>query len=155
VSSARLVVVLEALTDADNVGSVFRNAAAFGVDAVLLGRTSCDPLYRKAVRTSMAATLAVPFARIGDMSDALARLCSLGFKLVALSPRGDTTLDDLRRSIARNERLALILGTEGAGLSVETEARAHVRVRIPMSSNVDSLNVAVAAGIALSRLGRF
>jgi tRNA G18 (ribose-2'-O)-methylase SpoU len=154
-SSASMIVMLEALTDADNVGGIFRNAAAFGVDAVILGPTTCDPLYRKAIRTSMAATLAIPFARSSSMTDAMAFLRLMGFKLVALSPNGDTTLEEACQSKLGDGRRALILGTEGAGLSHQAQERADVRVRIPIGPGVDSLNVAVAAGIALSRLGRF
>jgi tRNA G18 (ribose-2'-O)-methylase SpoU len=154
-SPARTVVVLDGVTNADNVGGVFRNAAAFGVDAVLLGPTSCDPLYRKAIRTSMAATLRVPFARLtdraGDWPAALAGLRARGFTLVALTPREPSR--DLEEFAAseRPARVALLLGGEGAGLSAESEAMADHRVRIPIRRDVDSLNLAVAAGIALHR----
>jgi tRNA G18 (ribose-2'-O)-methylase SpoU len=155
-SSARLIVVLDGVTNADNVGGVFRNAAAFGVDAVLLGPTTCDPLYRKAIRTSMAATLRVPFARLadfaGDWPAALAGLRARGFALVALTPREPSrNLDEFARS-EQPARVALLLGGEGAGLSAESEALADHRVRIPIRGDVDSLNLAVAAGIALHHL---
>ncbi len=155
-SSARIVVVLDGVTNADNVGGVFRNAAAFGVDAVLLGPTTCDPLYRKAIRTSMAATLRVPFTRLADFARewpaALAGLRARGFALVALTPREPSRdLDEFAAS-EPPARVALLLGGEGAGLSAESEAVADHRVRIPIRGDVDSLNLAVAAGIALHRL---
>ena len=155
-SSARTVGVLDGVTNPDNVGGVFRNAAAFGVDAVLLGPTSCDPLYRKAIRTSMAATLRVPFARLtddgADWRTALAGLRARGFTMVALTPREPSRdLDEFAAS-ERPARVALLLGGEGVGLSAESEAMADHRVRIPIRRDVDSLNLAVAAGIALHRL---
>jgi tRNA G18 (ribose-2'-O)-methylase SpoU len=153
---ARTVVVLDGVTNADNVGGVFRNAAAFGVDAVLLDAASCDPLYRKAIRTSMAATLSVPFARVaegvGCWLAALAGLRARGFMLAALTPKEPARdLDEFAAS-ERPSRIALLLGGEGAGLSAESEAAADYRVRIPIRPEVDSLNLAVAAGIALHRL---
>jgi tRNA G18 (ribose-2'-O)-methylase SpoU len=152
---AQLVLALEAITNADNVGGAFRNAAAFGVDAVLLSPTCCDPLYRKAIRTSMAATLQVPFARADDRPTVFGTLRARGFTVVALTPREPA--EDLDRAAAsRNwpDRLALVAGTEGAGLSDEVETLADRRVRIPVSSGVDSLNVAVAVGIALYAMRR-
>jgi tRNA G18 (ribose-2'-O)-methylase SpoU len=157
-SGARLIVVLEGVSNPDNVGGVFRNAAAFGVDAVLLSPTTSDPLYRKAIRTSMAQTLRVPFARLGaereraPWPDALAELGEHGFTLVALSPREPARDIDGFVHARRPERLALLVGTEGAGLSEQAEARAEQRVRIPIRRDVDSLNLAVAVGIALHRL---
>ncbi|HEY7171529.1 MAG TPA: RNA methyltransferase [Vicinamibacterales bacterium] len=149
---ARTLVVLEAVTNADNVGGVFRNAAAFQGDGVLLSPTCCDPLYRKAVRTSMAATLQVPFARLEAWPGELSMLKASGFTLVALTPRGgSTTLDEFSAG-PRPGRIAILVGTEGAGLSAAAEAIADHRVRIPISNRVDSLNLAVATGIALSRL---
>lgn len=152
-ADARSIVVLEAVTDADNVGGVFRNAAAFGVDAVLLGPGCCDPLYRKAVRTSMAAAVKVPFARIEPWPRALDTLRASGFIVAALTPRQPSVpLDDF--DPPAGSRLALLVGTEGDGLTESAAAAADVRVRIPMRSDVDSLNLAVATGIALSRLAR-
>jgi tRNA G18 (ribose-2'-O)-methylase SpoU len=155
---ARTVVVLDGVTNADNVGAVFRNAAAFGVDAVLLDASSCDPLYRKAIRTSMAATLRVPFARLADTASgwtaALAGLKARGFTLVALTP-GESARDlDEFAASERPDKFALLLGSEGPGLSAASEAIADHRVRIPIRPAVDSLNLAVAAGIALHRLTR-
>ena len=153
ITAAGTMVVLEGVTNADNVGGVFRNAAAFGADAVLLSPTCCDPLYRKAVRTSMGATLQVPFARAGEAQwpGVLGRVRVEGFTLVALSPREPAeTLDAF--AARRSSRLALIVGTEGGGLTPAVEAAADCRVRIPTSGAVDSLNLAVAVGIALYAL---
>jgi tRNA G18 (ribose-2'-O)-methylase SpoU len=150
--SRTIVVILEGVTNADNVGGVFRNAAAFSSDAVLLSPTCCDPLYRKAIRTSMAATLRVPFARIEKWPDDLAQLHDHGFTVAALTP-GEPSVTLSEFSTAPPfARLALLVGTEGPGLTTEAEAAADVRVRIPIAPEVDSLNVAVAVGIALYRL---
>jgi tRNA G18 (ribose-2'-O)-methylase SpoU len=151
--STNLAVVLDGVANADNVGGVFRNAAAFGAGAVLLGPTCCDPLYRKAIRTSMAATLAIPFARLDEWPAALAAVRQAGFTLVALTPREPCESIDAFATRPRPRRLALIIGAEGAGLAREVESMADARVRIPMRPDVDSLNLAVAAGIALHRLG--
>jgi tRNA G18 (ribose-2'-O)-methylase SpoU len=148
---ARLV-VLEAVTNADNVGGVFRSAAAFGAHSVLLSPTCCDPLYRKAIRTSMGATLHVPFARFDEWPEGLKRLHAHGFGLVALTPRKPSAaIDDFVGGVGPS-RLALLVGTEGEGLSQVVEAIADYRVRIPIAPQIDSLNLAVAAGIALHRL---
>ena len=150
--NARTLVVLEGVTNADNVGGIFRNAAAFGVDAVLLSPTCCDPLYRKAIRTSMGATIRVPFARLNDWPTSLADVRATGFTLVALTPRQSSmTLDQFADS-ERPARVALLLGTEGDGLSEAAMSTADLSITIPMSGLVDSLNLAVACGIALSRL---
>jgi tRNA G18 (ribose-2'-O)-methylase SpoU len=148
---ANLLVVLEAVANADNVGGVFRNAAAFGADAVLLSPTCCDPLYRKAIRTSMAATLQVPFARVDPWPAGLDRMRTAGFSVVALTPREPSLTLEAFAALAP-ARTALVLGTEGAGLTAGVEAVADIRVRIPTTGRVDSLNVAVASGIALARL---
>jgi tRNA G18 (ribose-2'-O)-methylase SpoU len=150
--SARTVIVLEGVTNADNVGGVFRNAAAFGVDAILLSPTCCDPYYRKAIRTSMAATLRVPFARRRDWPAALAEVRAAGFRLVALTPRAPS--EDLRVFLARSDvsRVALLVGTEGDGLTSAAETMADHRVCIQIRPEVDSLNLAVATGIALYAL---
>ena len=151
--AGHLLVVAEALSDADNVGGVFRNAAAFGADAVVLSPTCCDPLYRKAIRTSMAMTLRVPFARAEPWPEALDVLAANGFTIVALTPREPACALE-QFAATPPQRIALVVGTEGEGLSDEALARAHVRVRIPIAADVDSLNVAVATGVALSRLSR-
>lgn len=155
VAGARTVVVLDAVNDADNVGSIFRNAWALGADAVVLGPTSCDPLYRKAIRTSMAATLLVPFARARAWPGDLRALHALGLDLVAFTPGpAAATIDDFARGLSPERRLALIFGAEGAGLDREVLELSDISVRIPLREGVDSLNVAVASGIALARLGR-
>jgi tRNA G18 (ribose-2'-O)-methylase SpoU len=154
ISRARTLVVLEAVSNADNVGGVFRNAAAFGADGVLLSPTCCDPLYRKAIRTSMGAALRVPFARADgeDWPGVLTRVRAAGFTVVALTPREPSETLDAFTARPRPGRVALIVGTEGAGLTTAAESTADYRVRIPIGDEVDSLNVAVAAGIALYRL---
>lgn len=155
VAHARSLVVLEDVANVDNIGSVFRNAAAFGVDGVVLSAGCGDPLYRKAIRTSMAATLRVPFATAagGDgWHAALVRLRDEGFQIVALTLR-ERVLDlETFASSHRADRFALLVGTEGAGLSAAAEAAADVHVHIPIHEDVDSLNVSVATGIALHRL---
>ncbi|MGP9820404.1 TrmH family RNA methyltransferase [Salinarimonas sp. NSM] len=142
-----LVVALIGLTNHDNVGGIFRNAAAFGADAVILDGETCDPLYRKAIRVSAGGALLVPFARAGGPSETVSMLEDAGFTPLALSPRGKETLAVL----ARPERTALVLGTEGPGLPDAILARART-VRIPMRGGFDSLNVAVTSGIALAAL---
>lgn len=148
----RTAVVLERIANPDNMGGIFRNAAAFGIDAVLMDATCVDPLYRKAIRTSMGASLRVPFAHMRDWPDDLTRLRELGFTLVALTPAESAPrLDSVRPS---GDRIALLLGHEGFGLSKQALRKADVHARIPMSGDVDSLNVATAAGIALYELRR-
>jgi tRNA G18 (ribose-2'-O)-methylase SpoU len=151
----RSLVVLEEVGNADNVGGIFRNAAAFGVGGVVLSRGCADPLYRKAVRTSMAATLLVPFSVVSDADGwrpALAQIRAAGFHLVALTLDASAQdLDGMTRATP-DDRIALVLGAEGAGLSPDAKETADVRVRIGIRPDVDSLNVAVAAGIALHRL---
>ncbi|HET6956226.1 MAG TPA: RNA methyltransferase [Vicinamibacterales bacterium] len=155
--SATMLLVLEGVSNPDNVGGIFRNAAAFGAGGVVLSPSCCDPLYRKAIRTSMGAALRVPFARVDpdDWPDALMRLEAAGFATVALTPREPSETLDAFAARPRAARVAVILGTEGAGLTPAVETAADFRVRIPISSEVDSLNVAVAAAIALRELGRF
>jgi tRNA G18 (ribose-2'-O)-methylase SpoU len=145
---AARIVVLEDVRDADNVGGVFRNAMALGARAVFPCDRSCDPLYRKAIRTSMGGSLCVPFARTGDLVGFLARLRALGFCVLAFDPKepGDR-LETLAARAAGP--VALLLGTEGEGLSEAALAAADRRVRIEMEPGVDSLNVATAAAIGL------
>jgi len=142
-----LVVVLEGLTNHDNVGGVFRNAMALGADAVVLCPRCCDPLYRKAIRTSLGGALCVPFARMTEWPAGLARLRAAGYSLVALDPSGASIARVARQGLPR--RAALVLGTEGAGLSPEALDLADLRLKIEMAAGVDSLNVATASGIAL------
>ena len=145
------LVVLEGVTNPDNVGATFRNAAAFGAAAVLLSPSCCDPLYRKAIRTSMAATLRVPYALVNPWPDGLADLRAAGFVLTALTPSPTAQpLAEFRP--AGSTRIALLVGTEGEGLSRGAEALADCRVRIPVQPEIDSLNLAVATGIALHHL---
>ncbi|MER9676477.1 MULTISPECIES: RNA methyltransferase [unclassified Mesorhizobium] len=139
-----LIVVLVGIANHDNMGSIFRNAAAFGADAVLLDPTCCDPLYRKAIRVSVGAALKVPFACFADTAGCTAMLDQQGFSQFALSPRGQIDIRDAER----NERLALYLGTEGEGLPESLLARLQT-LRIGMAQGFDSLNVAAASAIAL------
>jgi len=152
---ARSLVILEGVGNADNVGSVFRNAAAFGIDGVLLGPGCMDPLYRKAIRTSMAQSLLVPYVTLGAAPAlwlaCLERLRELAFQLVALTPRHPAT-DIARFVLPSGTRFALLVGAEGSGLSEALLTRAEHRVRIPMRPEVDSLNLGVATGIALHHL---
>jgi tRNA G18 (ribose-2'-O)-methylase SpoU len=144
---AALVVALVGIANHDNMGGVFRNAAAFGADAVLLDETCCDPLYRKAIRVSVGAALTVPFARAGSAGALLAILEAAGFEIVALSPRGDIELGDLEAGA----RVAALFGAEGPGLPDAVLARTR-GVRIAMAGGFDSLNVATTSGIVLHHL---
>jgi tRNA G18 (ribose-2'-O)-methylase SpoU len=146
-------VALEGVGNPDNIGGLFRVAAAFDAGGVLLDRTSGDPLYRKAIRTSMAATLRVAFARVDPWGAALDVLRRQGFHLVALTPDASATpLSTYAATMPAGWRLVLMLGGEGPGLTAGSLRAADVRVRIPISAEVDSLNVVVAAGIALAVL---
>jgi tRNA G18 (ribose-2'-O)-methylase SpoU len=145
VAEARRIVVLEDIVDHANVGAVFRCAAALGFDAVVLAPRCADPLYRRAVKVSMGAVLAVPYARLADWHGGLAELRAAGFRLLALTP------DPAAIPIGEIEpagQLALLVGGEGHGLSDRWLAAADQAVRIPMRRGVDSLNVAAAAAIA-------
>ncbi len=144
-----LIVVLVGISNHDNVGSIFRNAASFDTDAVLLDATSCDPLYRKATRVSVGATLTVPFARGGEAGTLLQLLKDTGFEILSLSPSGGEDI----ATITRPKRAALVLGTEGEGLPRDI-LQATRSVRIAMSQRFDSLNVAAASAVALHRLWR-
>jgi tRNA G18 (ribose-2'-O)-methylase SpoU len=149
IAAATSIVVLEEVANADNVGGVFRNAAAFRAGGVVLSPGCCDPLYRKAIRTSMGAALRVPFARAAEWPDALDRIRAAGFTIVALTPREPSAPLDIFGQRVRASKVALVAGAEGSGLSADAESRADHRVRIPISDDVDSLNVVVAVGIAL------
>jgi tRNA G18 (ribose-2'-O)-methylase SpoU len=151
---ARMILLLESIANPDNVGGIFRNAAAFGVDAVLLNAATSDPLYRKTIRTSMGASLDVPFATLAWPRD-LVVVRDAGLTIAALSAREPAETIDRFAERHRGSRLALLLGNEGEGLSPEALGLADYRVRIPTAGRVDSLNVAVAAGIALARLTDF
>jgi tRNA G18 (ribose-2'-O)-methylase SpoU len=142
-----LVVGLIGIANHDNVGGIFRNAAAFGAGAVLVDPATCDPLYRKAIRVSVGAALVTPFARAPDAEALLAALNRHGFTTLGLSPAGGRTLAETRRT----PRMAVLLGTEGPGLPADLLARVET-VRIPMAGDFDSLNVATTSGIVLHHL---
>lgn len=151
IGGARRLVVLEDIVDHTNVGAIFRCVAALGFDAVVLAPRCADPLYRRSVRVSMGAVFAVPYARLEDWREGLARIRAAGFRLLALTPAPDAVPIDQARVAGvppDGDRLALLLGTEGDGLSARWRDRADLSVRIPMSGEVDSLNVASAAAIA-------
>ncbi|GGF34085.1 rRNA methyltransferase [Marmoricola endophyticus] len=143
---ARTVVVLEDLVDHTNVGAAIRNAAALGADAVLLSPRCADPLYRRAVKVAMGTVFSLPWTRLTDWADALLDLDRRGFRTVALTLADDTV--PLEDAVAGADRLALVLGAEGHGLSPRWTATATVRAGIPMDRGVDSLNVAATAAIA-------
>lgn len=144
-----LALALVGISNHDNMGGIFRNAAAFGADAVLLDDTCCDPLYRKAIRVSVGATLKVPFARAPGAQAMVTVLDRRGFDLLALTPRGDSDL----AGCSRKGRTALFLGSEGTGLPPALLAHLPT-VRIAMAGDFDSLNVAAASAVALHRLWR-
>jgi tRNA G18 (ribose-2'-O)-methylase SpoU len=153
-AGARRIVVLEDIVDHANVGAVFRCAAALGFDAVLLAPRCADPLYRRAIKVSIGAVFAVPYSRVADWREGMAWLRSLGFRLLALTPDpaatpiGQIAANGADGADGADGKLALLIGGEGDGLSARWLAAADEAVRIPMSRNVDSLNVASAAAIA-------
>lgn len=147
-AGARRVVVIDGVVDTTNIGAIFRSAAALGIDAVLLTSTSCDPLNRRAVRVSMGSVFLLPWTWLeGDVS----RLSSLGFRTAAMALTDDSVSIDCPALMAE-PRLAIIMGTEGDGLSREVIDKADYVVRIPMSHGVDSLNVAAASAVAFWQL---
>lgn len=146
--NGRRIVVIDGVVDTTNIGAIFRSAAALGIDAVLLTRNSCDPFNRRAVRVSMGSVFLVPWTW---MDDDLESLHQYGFKTAAMALSDDSIPLD-SPSLAAEERLAIVMGTEGDGLPHETIARADYVVRIPMSHDVDSLNVAAAAAVAFWEL---
>ena len=153
---ARRIAVLEGIVDHTNVGAIFRSAAALGIDAVLVTPTCCDPFYRRAVRVSMGTVFQVPWTRIGgaasDWPDrGVEQLHALGFRTAAMALSDDSvSVEDAR--LAEEPRLAIVLGTEGDGLSPRTVAACDYTVRIPMAHGVDSLNVAAASAVAFWQL---
>jgi tRNA G18 (ribose-2'-O)-methylase SpoU len=150
---SRRVVALEGVGNPDNVGGIFRTAAAFGVDGILLDAGCADPYYRKAIRTSMAATLQVPWSRALRWHETLQQFRARGFTIVALGPTPEnTTVEEFSLRLKGDERLLLMFGAEGSGLSDDSKTAAHERVRIPIEPVVDSLNIVVAAGIVCERL---
>ncbi len=155
-ANARRVAVLEGIVDTTNIGAIFRSAAALHMDAVLLTPTCCDPLCRRAARVSMGTVFQVPWTRIGDHHSqwpqpGLARLNGLGFRTAAMALTDDSvSIDD--EALQKEEKLAIILGTEGDGLGRTTIAACDYTVKIPMSHGVDSLNVAAASAVAFWEL---
>lgn len=150
-AGARRVAVLEDVVDHTNVGAIFRSAAALGVDAVLVSPRCGDPLYRRSVRVSMGTVFQVPWARLESWPGDLERLKEQGFAVAAMELTDDAV--DIDIMAGRNlEKLALVLGTEGAGMSAETLAAVDIAVKIPMRAGVDSLNVAAASAVAFWEL---
>ena len=156
--SARRIAVLENVMNPTNVGAIFRSAAALNMDAVLLTPACCDPLYRRAVRVSMGTVFQIPWTYIGDeVADwpetGMEQLSRLGFRTAAMALRDDSvSIDDPR--LMAEEKLAIVLGTEGDGLGGSTIASCDYTVKIPMSHGVDSLNVAAASAVAFWQLGK-
>ena len=154
---ARRVAVLEGIVDSTNIGAIFRGAAALGMDAVLLSPSCCDPLCRRAVRVSMGTVFQVPWTRIGDQpgeewpQGGIAKLRSLGFKTAAMALDDNSVSLDCPE-LKECEKLAIIMGTEGDGLSQHTIAACDYTVKIPMAHGVDSLNVAAASAVAFWEL---
>jgi tRNA G18 (ribose-2'-O)-methylase SpoU len=153
-AGARTVAVLEGVNDHENLGSIFRNAAGLGVDAMVFGTGCADPLYRRAVRVSMGHALLVPYAWTTDWPADLAVLGGNGFRLLAMTP--DPTAPALPEAMATvsNDRVAILVGAEGPGLTETAMRASDIRVRIPMSHGTDSLNVATAAALAFYERAR-
>lgn len=150
---ARRLMALEGVGNPDNIGGIFRTAAALGAGGVVLDSTCGDPFYRKAIRTSMGATLRLPWVRLEAWLQGLGEFRSAGFKLVALTPEASaSSLEEFSSRGTGEDRLVLLVGAEGAGLDRRTFELADARVRIPIDPGMDSLNVVVAAAIALDRL---
>jgi tRNA G18 (ribose-2'-O)-methylase SpoU len=156
VDHARTVAVLEGVNDHENLGSIFRNAAGLGVDAVVFGTGCADPLYRRAVRVSMGNALLVPYAWATQWPVDLVMLKEVGFRLLAMTPHPEAGTLPRAMEAVRDERIAVLVGAEGPGLTATTLRLSDVRVGIPMSRGTDSLNVATAAALAFyerARLG--
>jgi tRNA G18 (ribose-2'-O)-methylase SpoU len=145
-AGARSVLVLEDIVDHTNVGAIFRSGAALGFDAVLLAPRCADPLYRRSIKVAMGAVFALPWTRLPDWHDALPSLSERGFTTVALTLADDAVA--VEDAVAGVERLALVLGSEGHGLSARWEQSADRRAIIPMAAGIDSLNVAAASAVA-------
>ena len=148
-SRGRRLAILEGISDHENMGSLFRNAAAFAIDAVLLSPTCSDPLYRRSVRVSMGHVLHVPFTHVDPWPDALQLVRAARFSVVALTPAPDA---EPVQGVAPIERPAFLLGAEGPGITPAALRAADRRIRIPMANGVDSVNVATAAAIAFHRI---
>lgn len=156
--SARRIAVLEGIVDPTNVGAIFRSAAALHMDAVLVTPTCCDPLHRRAARVSMGTVFQVPWTRIGNTpadwpETGLSKLRSLGFRTAAMA-LDDRAVSIRDAALCAEEKLAVVLGTEGDGLSRQTIADCDYTVMIPMAHGVDSLNVAAASAVAFWQLGQ-
>ena len=156
-AGARRVAVLEGIVDPTNVGAIFRSAAALNMDAVLVTPTCCDPLYRRAARVSMGTVFQIPWTRIGSApgdwpQPGIDRLRALGFRTAAMA-LSDTAVSIADPQLCAEEKLAIVLGTEGDGLATRTIASCDYTVCIPMSHGVDSLNVAAASAVAFWQLG--
>lgn len=147
------VVVLEEVMNPTNVGAIFRSAAALGFDAVLLTKGSSDPLYRRSVRVSMGTVFQIPWAYAGEAADCMAMLKSQGFKTAAMA-LSDASVPIYDEKLNAENRLAVVMGTEGDGLAAELISSCDYTVRIPMYAGVDSLNVAAAAAVAFYQLGK-
>jgi tRNA G18 (ribose-2'-O)-methylase SpoU len=152
-AGARRLAVLEGLNTHTNLGALFRSAAAFGIDAVVLSPTCADPLYRRSVRVSMGEVFAIPYAKAESWPGALATVRAAGFTVLAMTPAVDA-VPLQRLTPAQRERPALLLGAEGPGLTRHALEASDVRVAIPMRHDVDSLNVATAAAVAFWELAR-
>jgi tRNA G18 (ribose-2'-O)-methylase SpoU len=150
-AGATRIIVCEDLVDHANVGTIFRCAAGLGMDAVLLSPRCADPLYRRSVKVSMGAVFAVPYARITNWYDAMVELRGAGFQVLALTPAADAVPIE---EVVHAERIALVLGSEGAGLSERWMATADHRVVIPLAAGIDSLNVTAAAAISAYLVSR-
>lgn len=154
----RRVVIIDNVVDSTNVGAIFRSAAALGIDGVLLTPTSCDPLNRRSVRVSMGSVFLVPWTYLGDTesawpSEGIPKLHSLGFRVVSMALKENSvSIDD--KALQAEPHLAIVMGTEGEGLTDEVINASDYVARIPMSHNVDSLNVAAAAAVAFWQLTR-
>ena len=151
VETATRLVVIEAVDNPINVGSIVRNAVAFGWDGLLFDRTSADPLSRRSLRVSMGQAIAFPAARCASVADEIRNLRANGFVVCALTP--EAAADDIG-TIPATERLAIAIGSERSGLSVDALAASDRRVRIPMAEGIDSLNAAAASAVACYALGR-
>lgn len=146
VADARTVIALEDVVDHTNVGAIFRSAAALGVDAVVLSPRCADPLYRRSIKVAMGAVFTVPYARMDDWYDGVGALSAAGFTTVALTPADDAV--EIEQAVKGLDRVALLMGSEGPGLSQRWMLSADVRAVIPMAAGIDSLNVAAASAVA-------
>ncbi|WP_017973134.1 TrmH family RNA methyltransferase [Actinopolyspora halophila] len=151
IENSRRLAVLEGVVDHENLGAMFRNAAGLGLDGVLLGRGCSDPLYRRSVRVSMGHVLRVPFARLDDWPADLGLLEAAGFRVAALAPRSGSV--PVGKADLSSGKVAVLLGSEGPGLSEQALDAADLTVGIPMARGVDSLNVAASAAIVFHAMG--